>query len=404
MPLTTLKIKNSPPKRKPYKIYDSQGLYLLVNRKGKYFRFNYKLNGKYKTLALGVFPETSLKEARLKRDEARILLSKGVDPSEHKKALKKSIYGPDTFEAVAREWFEKKVNSWTPGYSRTVIARLEQNIFPWIGHKQISEVSAAELLEALRRIEARGAIETAHRVKQICGQIFRYAIATSRAERDPAADLKGALTSYKPKRMACITDPRRVGELMRAIDEYKGHFISKCALKIIPYVFVRHAELRYAEWSELDFDKKEWRIPAEKMKIKRPHIVPLSRQVIEILNEIKPLTGNGKFIFPSLYKKERPLSENTLLVALRRLGYSKEEMCVHGFRSVASTLLHENGWPSELIERQLAHLEGNQVKAAYNYADYLPERHKMMQWWADYLDALKENRSIKRPKFLSLFS
>ena len=394
MALTNLTIKNAPPKEKPYKLYDSNGLYVLVTPKGKYFRFNYKFHGKYKTLALGVYPKVSLKEARLKRDEARLLIEKGIDPIERKKALKK-IKSPtnnyNSFEFVAREWFERKKNAWTSGHARTVLSRLEQNVFPWLGPLDISSLTAPQLLEVLRRIEDRGAIETAHRVKQICGQVFRYAIATGRAQRDPTADLRDALTPIKSKHMASIQDPRKVGELLRAIDTYQGNFIVKCALKLIPLVFVRHGELRHAEWNEINWERKEWRIPAEKMKIKRPHIVPLSRQSLNILHELKPLTEKGTYLFPSPRSSTRPISDNALLAALRRMGFTKEEICVHGFRSIASTFLHENGWPSIIIERQLAHAERNKVKAAYNYAEFLSERHKMMQWWADYLDTLKNN-------------
>jgi len=284
----------------------------------------------------------------------------------------------------------KNKHIWTEGHSKTIIRRLELNIFPWLGTRPVASITAPELLAVLRRIEDRGALETAHRVKQICGQVFRYAIATGRGERDPSADLRGALPPAKPKRMATITDPKQISELLRVIDGYEGHLITKCALRFAPLVFVRPGELRQAEWQEINFDQAEWKIPAEKMKMRISHIVPLSTQAIEILKEIEPLTGRSRYVFPSLRTAERPMSNNTVLAALRRLGYAKEEMSGHGFRAMASTVLHEQGWRSDIIERQLAHAERNSIKAAYNHAQHLPERRRMMQAWADYLGMLKE--------------
>ncbi len=392
MPLTDLTIRNAKPKEKQYKISDGQGLYLLVKKAGKYFRLDYRFAGKRKTLALGVYPSVTLAQARKKRDDARQLLQNDVDPSQYKKETKalQKEQATNNFEAIAREWFTKNLHQWTPGHSRTIIRRLELNIFPWLGTRPISSINAPELLISLRRIEERGALETAHRVKQICGQIFRYAIATRRAKRDPSTDLRGALPPTKPKRMATITDPKKIGELLRAIDGYEGHLITKCAFQLAPLVFLRPGELRKAEWQEINFEQAEWKIPKEKMKKKKePHIVPLSIQSITILREIEPLTGKGKYVFPSLRTTERPMSDNTILAALRRLGYAKDEMSGHGFRSMASTILHERGWPTDAIERQLAHAERNSIKAAYNYAQHLPIRRKMMQKWADYLDKLK---------------
>ena len=391
MTLTDTAIRNAKPKEKPYKISDEKGLYLLVKKAGKYFRFDYRYGGKRKTLAIGVYPDVKLKDARDHRDQARKLIDNGVDPLEHKKTTRaiREEQATNSFEAVALEWFLKNKHIWVEGHSRTIIRRLEANVFPWIGSQDISTITAPDVLAVLRRVEERGALETAHRVNQICGQIFRYGIATGRAERDPSADLKGALPPTKSKRMPTITDPKKIGELLRAIDGYEGHHITRCAMKLAPLVFVRPGELRHAEWHEIDFEKEEWKIPAEKMKMRSIHMVPLSNQSISILKEIEPLTGRGKYIFPSLRTSERPMSDNTILSALRRLGYAKEEMSGHGFRAMASTLLHEQGWQSDVIERQLAHIEGNSVKAAYNHAQYLPERRKMMQAWADYLDVLK---------------
>lgn len=397
MPLTDTAIRNAKQKEKPYKLSDQKGVYLLVNTAGKYFRYDYRFAGKRKTLALGVYPDVKLAAARERHDEARRMLKNGVDPAQHRKETKtlQKEQAANSFEALAREWFTKNKHVWTEGHSKTIIRRLELNIFPWLGTRPIVSITAPELLSVLRRIEDRGAIETAHRVKQICGQVFRYAIATGRAERDPSADLRGALPPTKTRHMATITEPKKIGGLLRAIDGYEGYFITKCALQLAPLLFVRPGELRRAEWREISFENAEWKMPAEKMKMRSPHIVPLATQAVVILREIEALTGGGRYIFPSLRTGERPMSNNTTLAALRRMGYAKEEMSGHGFRAMASTILHEQGWPSDVIERQLAHTERNSIKAAYNHAQHLPERRKMMQVWADYLDKLKDNGKEK---------
>jgi integrase len=310
---------------------------------------------------------------------------------EYKKEAKRRAYSEvaKSFESVAREWYVKNRPVWTEKHAQTIISRLENNIFPWLGSTGVSEINAPKLLTCLRRIEERGAVETAHRVKQICGQVFRYAIATGRADRDPCADLKGALAPTCSKRMATITDPLKMGGPLRAIDGYEGNLITRCALQPAHLTFVRPGELRHAEWTELNLDGGQWKIPAPKMKMKMAHIVPLSKQSLKVLEEIEPLTGKGRYVFSSLRTGDRPMSNNTVLAALRRLGYRKEEMTGPGFRGMASTLLHENEWATDIIERQLAHAERNSVKAAYNYAQYLSERRRMMQWWADYMDDLK---------------
>lgn len=396
MPLTDTTIRNAKSGDKQYKLSDEKSLYLLVKGAGKYFRLDYRFGGKRKTLALGVYPDVTLKEARGKRDEARKLIANGVDPVHHRKVTKvrRTEQAANNFEVVAREWITNNNHIWTEGHSKTIIRRLELNIFPWLGTRPVTSITAPELLDALRRIESRGALETAHRVKQICGQVFRYAIATGRAERDPSADLRGALVPVKHGRMSTITDPKKIGELLRAIDGYEGTHVAKCALRLAPMVFVRPGELRHAEWEEIDFDNAEWRIPAEKMKMKISHIVPLSKQAVEVFGEIQPITGRGRYVFPSIRTNSRPMSENTVLAALRRMGYTKEEMSGHGFRAMASTVLHEQGWPSDIIERQLAHAERNSIKAAYNHAQHLPERRKMMQAWANYLDSVKKKANI----------
>ena len=396
MPLTDTAIRNSKPQNKQYKMTDEKGMYLLVNKAGKYFRLDYRFAGKRKTLALGVYPDVKLVEAREKRNEARKMIANGIDPGQARK-VKKSIQIEQTensFETIAREWHGKYSSIWADSHAKKIIRRFELYIFPRLGTRPIAEITPPELLSVLRRVESKGILETAHRAHQNCGQVFHYAIITGRAERDPSVDIRGALTPAKHVRMATITDPKKIGELLRAIDGYEGTPVAKCALKLAPLVFVRPGELRHAEWAEIDLDKAEWRIPAEKMKMKDPHIVPLSTQAVEILNEIQPITGKGRYVFPSVRTNSRPMSENTILAALRRMGYAKEEMTGHGFRAMASTLLHEQGWPSDIIERQLAHAERNSIKAAYNHAQHLPERRKMMQVWANYLDTLKSSEKV----------
>ncbi|MET0120914.1 MAG: integrase arm-type DNA-binding domain-containing protein [Candidatus Thiodiazotropha sp. 6PLUC9] len=395
MPLTDSAIRNAKPKEKNYKLADGGGLYLLVTTKGgKWWRLDYRFNGKRKTLSMGVYPDVTLKSARDRRAEAKTQLADGIDPGETRKATKASKSDADGFEAVAREWWGKREPTWSKTHSSRIIQRLEKDVFPWIGNRPIREISAPELLTILRRIENRGALETAHRIHQSCGQIFRYAVATGRAQRDPSADLKGALPPTRQRHHASITEPKKIGELLRVIEGYEGSLVTRCALQLASLTFVRPGELRHAEWSEINLEKAEWRIPPEKMKMRTLHIVPLSTQALAVLNEINPHTGRGKYVFPGVRTNRRPMSENTVNAALRRLGYTKEEMTGHGFRSMASTILNEQGWHRDAIERQLAHAERNSVRAAYNYAEHMPERIKMMQWWADYLDNLKTGAEI----------
>jgi len=395
MPLNDTAIRNVKPDTKQKKLYDSGGLYLLVTPNGgKWWRFKYRFGGKEKLLSFGTYPQVSLKDARDERDEAKKLLRNRIDPALKRKAEKTAEAGQGSFEAVAKEWFTKFSQSWSETHAKTIEQRLDNYILPNLGHRQINEIIAPELLAVLRKIEALGYLESAHRVKQICGQIFRYAIATGRKDHDPAADLKGALPPAKSKRMASIIDPKSVGGLLRAIDDYKGSLVTQCALQLGILTFVRPGELRHAEWEEINLETAEWRIPAEKMKMKTPHIVPLSRQVLAILERIKPFTSQSRYVFPSERSYSRPMSENTVNAALRRMGYTKDELTGHGFRSMASTLLHEKGWKSDIIERQLAHQERNKVKAAYNHAEHLSERRKMMQDWADYLKTLKKDTKV----------
>ena len=358
--------------------------------------------GKEKRISLGVYPDVSLKSARERRDAVRQQLAAGIDPGQARKAQKLAVAGADSFEAIAREWHAKFSPGWVASHGDRILRRFEHDLFPWLGERPVADIRAPEVLSVLRRIENRGAVETAHRAMQNCGQVFRYAIATGRAERDPIADIRGALPPTKERHHASIIEPKRIGELLRAIDTYAGFFVTKCALRLAPLVFVRPGELRRAQWPEIDLHEAEWRIPAHRMKMREPHIVPLSRQSVDILRELEPLTNRvlslkpdaPSFVFPSARSAARPMSENAVLAALRRMGYTKDEMTGHGFRSMASTLLHERGWNHQVIERQLAHAERNAVSAAYNFAEHLPERRKMMQAWADYLDALKGDAQV----------
>ncbi len=370
--------------------------YLVSQQKdgaaGRYWRLKYRVRGKEKVLAIGTYPEIGLREAREARDDAKKLLVRGTDPSEKKRASK--IVQADTFRLVAEEWLglqARKLADVTLEKGRWM---LETFIYPRLGDKLINEIKAPELLAALRVIEAKGRHETATRTKQRVGQVMRYAIATGRAERDITADLRGALAPVPTKNRATITDPARVGELLRALDDYQGEPATAAALKLAPLTFVRPGELRGAEWREFDLKGAEWRIPGDRMKMGDAHIVPLSSQAVGILTALCALTGNGKLLFPSLRSRDRPMSENTLNAALRRLGYTTEQMTVHGFRAMASTLLNEQGWHPDLIELQLARAERNKVRAAYNRATRLPERRKMMQAWADYLDGLRTHGQV----------
>lgn len=388
--LTAVHLKNAKPRDKAYKLSDGKGLYLEVTPKGgRYWRMKYRHDGKEKRLAIGVYPDVTLAKARKARDDARAMLTEGIDPSARKQAAKAVSEAEGSFEAVAREWLALQKGRWSTSTHEKAEWMLETFLFPYLGSRPAADITAPELLAALRRVEARGIHETTHRVKQRAGQVFRYAVATGRAERDPSADLKGALAPVASRNHAALTRPDEIAELLRAIDGYQGHAVATAALKLAPLVFVRPGELRRMEWQELDLDAAEWRIPASKMKMREAHIVPLSRQAVAILRELEPLTGRGQYVFPSVRTASRPMSENTLNAALRRLGYTKEQMTAHGFRAMASTRLNEMGWDADVIERQLAHAERNKVRAAYNRAQYLTERRRMMQAWADYLDGLK---------------
>jgi len=399
MALSDAKVKAAtvPADKKQVKLADGGGLYLLVKPSGRYWRLDYRFGGKRKTMAVGVYPSVTLKEARHKREDAKKLLDQNIDPSQSKQADKRKATAEAqaiTFKGVAAEWMNKLSPTWVKTTATNKQAMLNKHLFPWIGSLPMADIQPQDILSVIHRAESHGTIETAHRLRMLCSQVFRYAVATGRVKSDPTRDLKGALTPVVVAHRATITEPKKVGALLRAIQGFEGTFVVQCAVKITPYLFVRPGELRHAEWSEIDFDAKEWRIPAEKMKMRVIHIVPLPKQVVDILNELQPLTGSGRFVFPSIRNSSRPMSENTVNVALRRLGYGKEEICAHGFRAMASTMLHEQGWDSDVIERQLAHKEGNAIKGAYNHARHLPERVKLMQHYADYLDGLRDGADV----------
>jgi integrase len=361
-----------------------------------YGRFRYKRGGVEKLLTLGAYPEVSLKRARDKRDDVRRQLADGVDPTAKRRAEQDSAV--NTFVAVADEWLLIKKKALTPATWTRDRRQLHKWVVPYLGNKPIASIEAPDLLAVLKRIEAKGVIDTAHRSREVCGRVFRHAIATGRAKHDIAADLVGALAPRTTTHHAAITDPVKVGQLLRAIDGYDGQPTTAAALRLAPYVFVRPTELRAAEWSEmmLDGEQPEWRIPAERMKMREAHIVPLARQAVGILRKFLPITGRQRYAFPAIGGGDRPLSENTLNGAIRRLGYSGEEMTAHGFRTMASTFLNEQGVHPDLIELQLAHAERNTVRAAYNRAQRLAERRSMMQSWADYLDLLRRNATDRQ--------
>lgn len=391
MPLSEIVIRRAKPTDKTQRLFDGGGLYLEITPAGgKLWRQKYRFGGKEKRLAHGTYPAVSLADARERREAARKLLAKGVDPGAHRKAERAAgeERAGNSFEVIAREWLAKR--DWVPSYLVKVTAWLENDVFPWIGNRPIAELTAPEFLKVARRIEARGAIESAHRVLQNCSQVMRYAIATGRADRNPVADLKGALAPSPEKHYAAITDVDDIGALLRAIDTYKGGHATRCALQLAPLVFVRPGELRHAEWSEIDLKKAEWNIPAHKMKMRQPHLVPLSKQAVTILEELQPLTGHFQYVFPGGRSPKRPMSDNGLTAALRRMGYERGTMTVHGFRAMARTVLDEvlHHRP-DYIEHQLAHAVRDPNGRAYNRTSHLPERRKMMQAWADYLDRRK---------------
>jgi integrase len=393
--LTDTAIRAAKPREKAYKLFDDRGLYLEVTPTGsRLWRLKFRYDGRENRLALGAHPSTSLKQARERRDAARRLLDEGIDPSSKRKAEK--LATANTFEAVAREWLALQKGKLAPATYEKAEWTFGTLVFPYIGSRPIAKLGPGEVLKVLKRIEHRGIHETAHRTRQRCAQVFRFAVQTERAERDVTADLRGALAPVVSEHHAAVTAPARVGELLRAIDGYSGHAVTAYALKLAPLLFMRPGAFRRAEWTEFDLDSKEphWRIPGGKMKMGEQHVVPLATQAVELLRELRLLTGSGTYVFPSLRSKLRPMSENTINAALRRMGYNSDEMTGHGFRTLASTNLNEQGYHPDLIELQLAHAERNKVRAAYNKAQRLPQRRQMMQAWANYLDGLRAGANV----------
>jgi integrase len=398
MALTDTTIRNAKPGAKPKKIYDERGLFLLVQPSGgKLWRLKYRYLGKEKKLSLGVYPDVSLKVARERRDEARTLLANGADPASVKAEIanERREAASNTFSSISEEYISKIEKEGreavTIKKTRWLLSLMEADL----GHRPITEITPAELLAALQKVEAKGHLETARRMRSLAGRIFRYAVATSRGNSDPSALLRGALVAPKVTHHSAILEPAKVGELLRAIDGFSGQPLTHLALKLTPRVFVRPGELRRAEWSEFDFEKAVWTIPAAKMKMREPHVVPLSRQSLELLEAAKAISEGQRYVFSSLYPGNRPMSENTINAALRRLGYSGKEMTAHGFRSMASTLLNESGkWSADAIERALAHKDVNAVRGAYHRGKHWQERVAMAQWWSDYLDQLKSGAEV----------
>lgn len=387
-------IDHAKPAAKAFNLADGGGLILQVQPSGGlWWRLRYRFAGKQMMLSLGTYPDTSLKMAREKRDDARRLLAAEppIDPSLVRKAERQAATSPETLKAIATEFLEMQ----TAGAATTTLRRLELHVFPYLGKKPIARITAAELLAVLRRVEHKGSNDTAHRIRSACSRIWRYAIGSGRAEQDIAAALAGQLAPVNAKNFATITEPKRIGELLRAIDGYSGLHSVCAALKLAPLVFARPGELRAATWDEFDLEECEWRIPARRTKLRVEHVVPLADQAVAILDDLFPLTGSESgYVFPSVRSRSTCMSDNSLNAALRRMGYSKEQMTAHGFRSMASTRLNELGYPPDIIEKQLAHAERNKVRAAYNHASYLPQRREMMQFWADYLDSLKTGADV----------
>lgn len=394
-PLTDAAVRRAKPADKPVRMFDGGGLYLeIAPSGGKYWRQKYRFGGKEKRLAHGVYPDVSLAEARRRRDEARAVLASGVDPGVQRRAVAAARAGADSFEVIALEWLAGR--PWVPDYRKKVEAWFANDVFPWIGRTPAGDLQAPDFLAVVRRVEARGAIESAHRILQNCGQVMRYAIATGRASRNPCADLRGALQPAPERHHAAITEPSELGPLLRAIDGYSGTHAVRCALKLAPLVFLRPVELRTGEWSEIDVEAARWNIPAAKMKMRQPHVVPLSRQALAILEELRPVTGDGRYLFPGLRTASRPMSDNTVNAALRRLGYDRDTMTGHGFRATARTILDEVlGFRPDWIEHQLAHAVRDPNGRAYNRTAHLKDRARMMQAWADYLDKLRRGNVIE---------
>lgn len=400
MPLTDVAIRNAKPRAKAFKLYDSAGLYLEVSPSGgKWWRLKYRFDGKERRISLGVYPAVKLTEARDRRDAERKILASGVDPSVNRQTEKtaQEIKAASSFEQVTREWFERFSSDWAPGHAARKIRLFERDLFPWIGELQVSEITAPEILSVLRRIEERNAADTQRRALVACSQVFRYAVATGRIKSDPTRDLRGALPKFAGEHFTAITQPDQLGNVLRAFEGYDGTLPVRCALRLMPLVFVRPGELRHAEWAHIDLDAGEWRYTATKTGT--PHIVPLAWQAVAILRELHPLTGRGRLLFPSAKSSQRPMSDNAILSAMRVMGIPKETTTGHGFRATARTLLDEVlHFPPDIIEHQLAHNVRDALGRAYNRTVKLEERREMMQRWADYLDSLKAAKILAFPQ------
>ena len=396
-------VTSARPREREYKLPDGAGLYLLVKPNGrKLWRLNYAYLGKQRTLSFGAWPDVSLADARERRDEARKLIAAGLDPSHEAKLAeaRAMLSEENSFKLVAEEWVAKQEREGMSEVTLSKIRWLLGKAYPRIGSRPVAKITPQEALAVLRSIEATGRYESARRMRSVLGRVFRYAIATTRAEMDPSRDLRGALTVPKAKHLAAITTPKGAGELMRAIEGYTGHAITLFGLRLSAHLFVRPGELRQAEWSEFDFDRSVWNIPEQKMKMRRPHRVPLSTQVIALFEQLWELTGTGRYCFPSFRSPLRPMSENTVNAALRALGFSQEEMTAHGFRAMAATLLNETGkFNPDAIERQLAHMETNAIRRAYTRGEYWDERVRMMQYWSDQLDEMRDGARVLKPNF-----
>lgn len=395
MPLTDTALRAVKPTEKTQKLFDGGGLYLIITTKGsKSWRLKYRFQGREKLISLGPYPLVSLKEARERATEAKKMLESGTDPSARRK-LEKHL-SQNSFELVAREWHEVKRAKWSASYAEATLNRMQRNLFPFIGSRPVHEVTAPEILLLLRKVEARGMVGQAHALKHICSGVIRFAIATGRAERDPAADLRGALAPHVKKHRPALTAPESVGNLMHSIYNYQGSLVVRSALQLMALTFCRSSEIREAEWKEFDFDGKLWRIPAERMKMKRDHLVPLSEQAIAVMEKLRTYSGKGQYVFPSYRSEAVPFGKTALQRAVKIMGFERDEMCPHGFRAMASTLLNELGYNADWIERQLAHVPHGQVRGIYNRAEYLHERRRMMQEWAEYLDGLRQKAREER--------
>ncbi|HFW4798783.1 TPA: tyrosine-type recombinase/integrase [Salmonella enterica subsp. diarizonae serovar 60-67:z35:-] len=400
MQLTDLAIRRSKPKDKPYTLNDGNGLSLLIEPNGsKGWRLRYRFAGKAKLMSLGTYPNVALADARTARDEAKKLIAGGIDPAEVRKAKKREIesrFG-NTFEGIAREWYEKRFDRWSPSYAEEMIETFEKDVFPYIGSRPIAEIKPMELLAVLSVLNDRGATEKLRKVRQRCGEVFRYAVITGRAEYNPAPDLVSAFAPHKKEHYAFLKADE-LPEFFRILNTYTGSMIVKLAMKLLILTGVRPGELRQAEWCEIDFDNRVWEVPKERMKMRRPHCVPLSEQAINILEQLKPMTGHYQYIFPGRIHHSKPMSEMAMNVLIRRIGYAGR-VTGHGFRHTMSTILHEQGYNTAWIETQLAHVDKNSIRGTYNHAQYLDGRREMLQWYADYMDALEHGENVVHGKF-----